>query len=94
MCRHATAITAIVDYAHTPDALDNVLKTIAHVAAPEANTSSRWWAAEATATRPNAPPWPKRAAHGSDRVILTSDNPRSEDPAAILKEMEQRFGPH
>ena len=79
--------TAIVDYAHTPDALINVLDTIRDVVrgkgqiicvcgcGGDRDATKRPIMAHAAATR-------------SDRTILTSDNPRSEDPDAILRDME------
>ena len=85
-------ITAIVDYAHTPDALDNVLKTIAHVrtGGEKVITVVGCGGDRDTAKRPVMA---RSAASGSDRVILTSDNPRSEDPATILRDMEQGLDP-
>jgi len=85
-------ITAIVDYAHTPDALDNVLKTIAHVrtGGEKVITVVGCGGDRDTAKRPVMA---RSATSGSDRVILTSDNPRSEDPAAILKDMEAGLDP-
>ena len=85
-------ITAIVDYAHTPDALDNVLKTIAHVRTGGENVIT---VVGCGGDRDSAkrPLMAKRAADGSDRVILTSDNPRTEDPNAILKDMEAGLDP-
>lgn len=85
-------ITAIVDYAHTPDALDNVLKTVAHVRTGGENviTVVGCGGDRDVAKRPVMA---RSAASGSDRVILTSDNPRSEDPAAILRDMEQGLDP-
>ena len=85
-------ITAIVDYAHTPDALDNVLKTIAHVRTGGENviTVVGCGGDRDAAKRPVMA---RSATSGSDRVILTSDNPRSEDPAAILRDMEQGLDP-
>ena len=85
-------ITAIVDYAHTPDALDNVLKTIAHVrtGGEKVITVVGCGGDRDTAKRPVMA---RSATSGSDRVILTSDNPRTEDPAAILKDMEAGLDP-
>ena len=85
-------ITAIVDYAHTPDALDNVLKTISHIRTGGENviTVVGCGGDRDAAKRPVMA---RSATAGSDRVILTSDNPRSEDPAAILRDMEQGLDP-
>jgi len=85
-------ITAIVDYAHTPDALDNVLKTIAHVrTGGEKVITVVGCGGDRDAAK--RPVMARSATSGSDRVILTSDNPRSEDPAMIIKDMEQGLDP-
>ena len=85
-------ITAIVDYAHTPDALDNVLKTISHVRnGGEKVITVVGCGGDRDATK--RPVMARSAAGRSDRVILTSDNPRSEDPRTILHEMEQGLDP-
>lgn len=83
-----TGITAIVDYAHTPDALDNVLKTIVDIrtgkekviciigCGGDRDTGKRPLMANVACT------W-------ADKIILTSDNPRSEEPKAIIEEMKK-----
>ena len=85
-------ITAIVDYAHTPDALDNVLKTISHVRTGGEHVITVVGCG-GDRDKTKRPTMAQRAAHGSDRVILTSDNPRSEEPTSILKDMEQGLDP-
>jgi UDP-N-acetylmuramoyl-L-alanyl-D-glutamate--2,6-diaminopimelate ligase len=80
--------TAIVDYAHTPDALENVLKTI---------TSFRTGVEKVITVvgaggdrdRTKRPIMAAVAAKYSDLVILTSDNPRTEEPMAIIRDMEE-----
>ena len=85
-------ITAIVDYAHTPDALDNVLKTIAHVrTGGEKVITVVGCGGDRDAAK--RPVMARSATNGSDRVILTSDNPRSEDPNRILRDMEAGLDP-
>ena len=85
-------ITAIVDYAHTPDALDNVLKTIAHVrSGGEKVITVVGCGGDRDAAK--RPVMARSATNGSDRVILTSDNPRSEDPNRILRDMEAGLDP-
>lgn len=77
----------IVDYAHTPDALDNVLRTIAKVK----STSSKIITVVGCGGDRDADKRPKMAqiaALNSDQYIITSDNPRTEDPEAILDDME------
>ena len=87
-----TTITAIVDYAHTPDALDNVLKTIAHVrTGGEKVITVVGCGGDRDAAK--RPVMARSATNGSDRVILTSDNPRSEDPNRILRDMEAGLDP-
>ena len=83
-----TGITAIVDYAHTPDALDNVLKTIVDIrtgkekviciigCGGDRDTGKRPLMANVACT------W-------ADKIILTSDNPRSEEPKAIIEDMKK-----
>ena len=79
-------VTAIVDYAHTPDALQNVLDTINAIRTKNEQliTVIGCGGDRDTAKRPIMA---KIACEFSDRVILTSDNPRSEDPEAIIAEM-------
>lgn len=90
--RSPQGVIAIVDYAHTPDALQNVLDTITELRKGD----------EALITvvgcggdrdRSKRPVMANIAARMSDKAILTSDNPRSEDPEAILQEMIVGIGP-
>ncbi|GGZ36149.1 UDP-N-acetylmuramoyl-L-alanyl-D-glutamate--2,6-diaminopimelate ligase [Echinicola pacifica] len=85
-------ITSIVDYAHTPDALENVLKTIQGVrtGVEKVITVVGCGGNRDAAKRPLMA---KIAAEMSDKVILTSDNPRDEDPLEILKQMEAGVNP-
>jgi len=84
--RSEANITAIVDYAHTPDALQNVLNTIRDIRTGNEKviTLIGCGGDRDTAKRPEMA---RIAVEMSDKVILTSDNPRSEDPEAIIKEM-------
>lgn len=79
-------LTAIVDYAHTPDALANVLKTIENI---RTKNESVFTVVGCGGDRDKMkrPAMAEIACTLSDRVILTSDNPRSEDPDQIIKEM-------
>ena len=79
--------TAIVDYAHTPDALVNVLDTIREVVGTGGHiiTVCGCGGDRDTGKRPIMA---RESAVRSDRVILTSDNPRTEDPDEILRQME------
>jgi len=81
-------ITAIVDYAHTPDALENVMNTINDIRTSNEKliTVVGCGGNRDTAKRPIMA---KIASNSSDHVILTSDNPRDEDPLDILEAMEQ-----
>ena len=85
-------ITAIVDYAHTPDALNNVLKTISHVRTGGEKVITVVGCG-GNRDDQKRPIMARSAADGSDRVILTSDNPRDEDPAQILRDMEAGLDP-
>jgi UDP-N-acetylmuramoyl-L-alanyl-D-glutamate--2,6-diaminopimelate ligase len=78
--------TAIVDYAHTPDALENVLKTIRDIVSKEAEVIT----VVGCGGDRDALKRPEMAAIAckySSKVLLTSDNPRTEDPQAILNDM-------
>ena len=79
--------TAIVDYAHTPDAVVNVITTIREVIG---NTGRIITVVGAGGDRDKGkrPIMAREAAKLSDRLILTSDNPRSEEPRSILADME------
>jgi UDP-N-acetylmuramoyl-L-alanyl-D-glutamate--2,6-diaminopimelate ligase len=83
-----TNITAIIDYAHTPDALENVLKTIGDV---RTRNEQLITVVGCGGNRDKAkrPIMASIAAELSDKVILTSDNPRNEDPEVIISEMEK-----
>ncbi len=79
-------ITAIVDYAHTPDALENVLKTIDNI---RTKNETVYTVVGCGGDRDKAkrPKMAGIACEMSDKVIITSDNPRSEDPKVIIEEM-------
>ncbi|WP_077211432.1 UDP-N-acetylmuramoyl-L-alanyl-D-glutamate--2,6-diaminopimelate ligase [Bacillus dakarensis] len=77
--------TVIVDYAHTPDSLENALKTVKQFAEGKVFVIV---GCGGDRDRTKRPLMAKIACQYSDRPIFTSDNPRSEDPAAILKDME------
>lgn len=81
-------ITAIVDYAHTPDALENVLKTIDDIRTKNEQliTVVGCGGDRDTTKRPIMA---KIASEMSDKAIFTSDNPRSEQPEAIIEDMEK-----
>ena len=80
-------ISCIVDYAHTPDALNNVIETINNIRQGAANLITVVGAG-GDRDKTKRPKMALIAAQGSDRAILTSDNPRSEAPEAILDDME------
>lgn len=84
--RSAKGVTAVIDYAHTPDALENVLQTINEVL----NGRGQCWTvcgAGGNRDKGKRPLMAKAAARMSDRVIITSDNPRNEEPQDIINDM-------
>lgn len=82
-----SGIVAIVDYAHTPDALKNVLSTIQAVRTRNEEVITVVGCG-GDRDRTKRPLMAEISAQFSDKVILTSDNPRSEDPEAIITEMK------
>ncbi|MCR4878508.1 MAG: UDP-N-acetylmuramoyl-L-alanyl-D-glutamate--2,6-diaminopimelate ligase [Bacteroidales bacterium] len=86
MLRGENGGTAIVDYAHTPDALENVLKTIRDIVGKEAEVITVvGCGGDRDALK--RPEMAEIACRYSSKVLLTSDNPRTEDPQAILNDM-------
>ena len=81
-------ITAIIDYAHTPDALLNVLRTIESIRTKNEQLITVVGAG-GDRDRTKRPEMAKIAAEMSNLVILTADNPRSEDPEEIILEMKR-----
>jgi UDP-N-acetylmuramoyl-L-alanyl-D-glutamate--2,6-diaminopimelate ligase len=86
-------ITAIVDYAHTPDALENVLETINDIRTKNEQLITVVGCG-GNRDKAKRPIMAKIATTLSDKVILTSDNPRNEDPIEIIQEMEKGVEPH
>lgn len=80
-------VTAIVDYAHTPDAVVNVLAAIRDVLGNKGNILTVVGAG-GNRDKGKRPIMAKEAALRSDRLILTSDNPRFEEPRSIIVDME------
>ena len=79
---------AIIDYAHTPDALENVLKTVCEIRTKgQSITVICGCGGERDTTK--RPEMAAIAVKYADRAIFTSDNPRSEDPESILRQMEE-----
>jgi len=85
-------ITAVVDYAHTPDALENVLKTIDDIRTKNEQLITVVGCG-GDRDKTKRPIMANIASTLSDKAILTSDNPRTEDPEAIILEMEQGVEP-
>ncbi|MDE5744052.1 MAG: UDP-N-acetylmuramoyl-L-alanyl-D-glutamate--2,6-diaminopimelate ligase [Paramuribaculum sp.] len=85
--RSANGITAVVDYAHTPDAVVNVLTAIREVVG-NGKRIITVVGAGGNRDKGKRPIMAKEAATRSDKLILTSDNPRDEEPADILADME------
>lgn len=87
-----TGIVGIVDYAHTPDAVQNVLSTIADIRkGTEQVITVIGCGGDRDKTK--RPVMAQVACDWSDKVILTSDNPRTEDPQSIIKDMEVGVSP-
>jgi len=85
-------IAGIVDYAHTPDALLNVISTINKIR-DEGKQLITVIGAGGDRDRTKRPEMAAITAEGSTKVILTSDNPRTEDPEKILDDMETGITP-
>ncbi len=83
----SNGIIGIVDYAHTPDAVDNVLATINNIRSKNEQVISVLGCG-GDRDKTKRPLMAKTACEKSDKVILTSDNPRSEDPDQIIKDMQ------
>ena len=84
--RSREGVTAIVDYAHTPDALDNVLATIGEILKKPGQCITVCGAG-GNRDKGKRPLMAQSAVRASDRVIITSDNPRFEEPQAIIDDM-------
>ena len=83
-----SGITAIVDYAHTPDALVNVLDTIREIVGQKGEITTVVGCG-GNRDAGKRPQMASEAACRSDRLILTSDNPRFEDPDEIIAQMQK-----
>ena len=79
--------TAVVDYAHTPDALENVLKAIHEVLDGKEGKIITVCGAGGNRDKGKRPLMAQEAVKQSDRVIITSDNPRFEEPQDIINDM-------
>lgn len=85
--KSTTGVVAIVDYAHTPDAVENVLETIGALRRPGQQILTVLGCG-GDRDKTKRPEMAEVAARLSDKVVLTSDNPRTEDPGTIIREME------
>jgi UDP-N-acetylmuramoyl-L-alanyl-D-glutamate--2,6-diaminopimelate ligase len=84
-------VDVIVDYAHKPDALEQVLKALREAAPRELTVV---FGCGGDRDRGKRPEMGRIAAQYADRIYVTSDNPRSEDPLAIIREIEAGIGTH
>jgi UDP-N-acetylmuramoyl-L-alanyl-D-glutamate--2,6-diaminopimelate ligase len=85
--RSEEGVTAVIDYAHTPDAILNVLKTIGQIKKRTEKVISVIGAG-GNRDKTKRPEMARVAAGLSDKLILTSDNPRDEEPADIINDMK------
>ncbi len=88
----ASGIVAIVDYAHTPDALENVLKTIKNIRTGNEQVITVVGCG-GNRDKTKRPLMAAISCQLSNKVVLTSDNPRFEDPMEIIKDMQAGVGP-
>ena len=79
----------VIDYAHTPDALENVLQALRPVAAARGGRFAVVFGAGGDRDPTKRPLMGAIAARLADRVLITSDNPRSEDPLAIISQIQK-----
>lgn len=91
MIHSESGIVGIVDYAHTPDALKNVLDTINEIRTHN-ETLISVVGAGGNRDAAKRPEMAEAAVTRSDRLIITSDNPRNEDPEEIIRQMRQGVG--
>ncbi|MFA6770379.1 MAG: UDP-N-acetylmuramoyl-L-alanyl-D-glutamate--2,6-diaminopimelate ligase [Bacteroidales bacterium] len=84
-------LTAVVDYAHTPDALKNVLKTLKEVARDAQIVTV--FGCGGNRDKSKRPEMAQVSAQFSDRIVVTSDNPRFEEPQDIIEEIKKGFKP-
>jgi UDP-N-acetylmuramoyl-L-alanyl-D-glutamate--2,6-diaminopimelate ligase len=89
----STGITVIIDYAHTPDALENVLKTIGNIRTGN-ETVFTVVGCGGDRDKTKRPKMAEIACELGDKVVLTSDNPRTEDPNVIIQDMMEGVGGH
>lgn len=92
LIRSANGITAVVDYAHTPDALENVIRTIEQIRTP-AQQLIVVCGCGGDRDRTKRPEMAQIAVRHADTAVFTSDNPRHEPPEAILDEMVAGLDP-
>ena len=88
----ANGTIGIVDYAHSPDAVQNILSTVHDVRKGKEKVITVLGCG-GDRDKTKRPVMAKVACEWSDKVIFTSDNPRSEDPAQIIKDMEEGVDP-
>ncbi len=84
-------LAVVIDYAHTPDALENVLKTLRDVA-PE-RTLICLFGCGGDRDRTKRPEMAETAEKWADRLVITSDNPRTEDPDEIIADIRKGLSP-
>ena len=84
-------LTVVIDYAHTPDALENVLVTLKTVA--RQRTLVCVFGCGGDRDRSKRPEMARVAERMADRIVITSDNPRTEDPDAIIAEIKAGLTP-
>ena len=90
---NAKSLNVFVDYAHSPDALANVLKALTQVRAEIQSPASIWTVFGCGGDRDKGkrPLMAQEAAKYSDQIMVTSDNPRTEDPLAIITDILEGF---